>query len=56
LRHYKNHIDLEDLQQSIFDGEKRERERPTPFIKSLLGASVTSPSPPELNPIFGPQC
>ena len=31
--------------------EKEERESP-PFIKSLLGTSV----PPELNPIFAPQC
>ena len=29
-----------------------ETESRTPFVKSLLGASV----PPEPNPIFGPQC
>ena len=34
---------------------ERERVSATPFIKSLLGASV-SPTPLEPNPIFGPQC
>ena len=48
------YLDLEDFKRSKSDGISflRETESHTPFIKSLLGASV----PPEPNLIFGRQC
>ena len=47
-------LDLEDLKQSKFDGgERNERGRET---YSLHKEPTGCISPPELNPIFVPQC